>query len=64
LSEINRQIEELVRLAEACDAEGIRNALKRIVPEYSPWRDPLVESEAAATCEFPEIEQLEMGEGS
>ena len=37
LSEINRQIEELVRLAETCDAEGIRKALKRIVPEYSPW---------------------------
>jgi FlaA1/EpsC-like NDP-sugar epimerase len=37
LSEINGQIEELVRLAEACDAEGIRMALKRIVPEYTPW---------------------------
>ena len=37
LSEINKQIEELVRLAGACDAEGIRKALKRIVPEYEPW---------------------------
>jgi hypothetical protein len=37
LSEINKQIEELVRLAEACDAEGIRKALKHIVPEYTPW---------------------------
>jgi FlaA1/EpsC-like NDP-sugar epimerase len=64
LNEINGQIEELVRLAEACDAEGIRMALKRMVPEYSPWKDPQVESEPPATCEFPEIEQLEVGEGS
>jgi FlaA1/EpsC-like NDP-sugar epimerase len=39
LSEINGQIEELVRLAEVCDAEGIRNALKRMVPEYTPWKE-------------------------
>ena len=64
LSEMNKHIEELVRLAEACDAEGIRKALKRIVPEYSPWRDPLLESETSATCEFSEVEQLEVGEGS
>jgi FlaA1/EpsC-like NDP-sugar epimerase len=64
LSEISRQIEELVRLAEACDAEGIRNALKRIVPEYTPWKDPRVESEAPATCEYSELEQVEAGEGS
>jgi FlaA1/EpsC-like NDP-sugar epimerase len=64
LSEMNQHIEELVRLAEACDAEGIRRALKRIVPEYSPWKDPLVESEAPATCEFPEVERLEAGEGT
>jgi FlaA1/EpsC-like NDP-sugar epimerase len=64
LSEINGQIEGLVRLSEVCDAEGIRNALKQIVPEYTPWRDPLIELEAPATCEFSEIDQLEAGEGS
>jgi FlaA1/EpsC-like NDP-sugar epimerase len=63
LSEISGQIEELVRLAETCDAEGIKKALKSIVPEYSPWRDPLIESEAPAACEFSEIERLEAGEG-
>jgi hypothetical protein len=64
LSEINEQIEELARLAEACDAEGIRKALKRIVPEYTPWKDPQVESEAPAACELSELEQLEAGDGS
>jgi FlaA1/EpsC-like NDP-sugar epimerase len=64
LSELNKHIEELVRLAEACDAEGIRNALKRIVPEYSPCEDPLIESEAPDTCEFSEFEQLEVAEGN
>jgi FlaA1/EpsC-like NDP-sugar epimerase len=64
LSEINGQIEELARLAEACDAAGIRKALKRMVPEYTPWKDPQVELEVPSTCEFSELERLEMGEGS
>jgi len=37
LEEMRGYIEELVRLAEACDAEEIKKALKRIVPEYMPW---------------------------
>jgi len=37
LEEMRVYIDELVRLAEACDAEEIKKALKRIVPEYQPW---------------------------
>jgi hypothetical protein len=37
LEEMRGCIEELVRLAEACDAEEIKKALKKVVPEYMPW---------------------------
>ena len=37
LDVMNDHINELTRLAEAGDARGIRQALKRIVPEYTPW---------------------------
>ena len=36
LKEMRKHIKRLVRLAEACDGDGIREELKRIVPEYSP----------------------------
>ena len=34
---MNKHIKRLVKLAEACDGEGIREELKRIVPDYEPW---------------------------
>ena len=37
LEEMRGYIEDLVRMAEACDAEEIKKALKKIVPEYEPW---------------------------
>jgi FlaA1/EpsC-like NDP-sugar epimerase len=37
LEEMSGHIKELIHLAEACDAEEIKKALKRIVPEYMPW---------------------------
>jgi len=36
LKEMNRHLERLVKLAEAGDAEGIKEELKEIVPEYEP----------------------------
>ena len=36
LKKMRKHIKRLVKLAEACDGEGIREELKRIVPEYSP----------------------------
>ena len=36
LKKMRKHIKRLVSLAEACDGEGIREELKRIVPEYSP----------------------------
>jgi hypothetical protein len=36
LKVLRKHIKRLVRLAEACDGEGIREELKRIVPEYDP----------------------------
>ena len=36
LKKLRKHIKKLVRLAEACDGDGIREELKRIVPEYSP----------------------------
>ena len=36
LKKMRKHIKRLVRLAEACDGDGIREELKRIVPEYSP----------------------------
>jgi len=61
LSEINGQIEELVRLAEACDAEGIRMALKRIVPEYTPWmgQGEIVQSVSTECPSPPRLFQAE-----
>jgi len=61
LSELNGHIEELVGLAEACDAEGIRKALKRIVPEYSPWASPgeIVQSESTECPAPPRLLQVE-----
>ena len=35
LKKMGKHIKRLVRLAEACDGDGIREELKRIVPEYS-----------------------------
>jgi FlaA1/EpsC-like NDP-sugar epimerase len=64
LDEMREYIEELARLAEACDADGIRKALKRIVPEYTPWKDPQIESEPPAACEYSKLEEIEVGEGS
>ena len=37
LNDMNQYIHDLVRLAEACDAGAIKDALKKIVPEYQPW---------------------------
>jgi FlaA1/EpsC-like NDP-sugar epimerase len=36
LAELNRRIDELVAVAETHDAGAIKNALNRIVPEYTP----------------------------
>jgi len=36
LKKMRKHIKRLVRLAEACDGDGIREELKRIVPEYTP----------------------------
>ena len=61
LEEMRDYIEELVRLAEACDAEEIKNALKRIVPEYQPWVDHPPDSRPPGECKLPEVEELEVG---
>jgi FlaA1/EpsC-like NDP-sugar epimerase/lipopolysaccharide/colanic/teichoic acid biosynthesis glycosyltransferase len=37
LEDIDRQIGHLVELAQQADADGIKAALKRLVPEYTPW---------------------------
>jgi len=34
LRKLNKHIRRLVRLAEACDGEGIREELRKVVPEY------------------------------
>ena len=62
LSEINKQIEELVRLAGACDAEGIKKALKRIVPEYTPWtsQGEIVQSVSTECPAPPRLFQAEV----
>jgi FlaA1/EpsC-like NDP-sugar epimerase len=55
LNELNKQIEELVGLAEACDANGIKKALQGIVPEYTPWASQEQINEAIAfdnTCKL------------
>jgi FlaA1/EpsC-like NDP-sugar epimerase len=36
MEEMNRYIERLVKLAQAADARGIKEELKRVVPEYEP----------------------------
>ena len=36
LKKMRKHIKRLVKLAEACDGDGIREELKRIVPEYTP----------------------------
>jgi FlaA1/EpsC-like NDP-sugar epimerase len=36
MEEMNRHIERLVKLAQAADARGIKEELKRVVPEYEP----------------------------
>lgn len=36
IKEMNRHIKRLVKLAEAGDAKGIKEELKRVVPEYDP----------------------------
>lgn len=36
LKKMRKHIKRLVRLAEACDGDGIREELKRVVPEYVP----------------------------
>ena len=36
LKKMDRHIKRLVRFSEACDEKGIREELKRIVPEYMP----------------------------
>jgi len=33
---MNEHIKKLVKLANVCDEKGIKEALKRIVPEYEP----------------------------
>jgi FlaA1/EpsC-like NDP-sugar epimerase len=60
LEEMRSYIDELVRLAEACDAEEIKKALKRIVPEYQPWTSHPAESGPPGTCQLPEVEKLEV----
>ena len=42
LKEMNRHLERLVKLAEAGDAEGIKEELKEIVPEYEPQENESV----------------------
>jgi FlaA1/EpsC-like NDP-sugar epimerase len=64
LEDIRGYVEELVRLAEACDAEEIKKALKRIVPEYQPWTSHPAESGPTGECKLPEVEKLEVGEGT
>jgi hypothetical protein len=61
LSELNGHIEELVRLAEACDAEGIRKALKQIVPEYTPWREDSRQEAAGSGQQAIQTCKLEAG---
>ena len=39
MNELNEHIERLVELAEAYDEKGIKEELKRIVPEYMPQFD-------------------------
>jgi FlaA1/EpsC-like NDP-sugar epimerase len=39
LKELDRHIKTLVKLADAGDAGGIREELKRMVPEYQPWEE-------------------------
>ena len=41
LKRMHKHIKQLVRLAEACDGEGIREELKKVVPEYSPGITPI-----------------------
>ena len=61
LAEMRGNIEELVRMAEACDAEEIKIALKRIVPEYMPWTAQPSDSGPPGECKLPEVEKLEVG---
>jgi FlaA1/EpsC-like NDP-sugar epimerase len=35
--DISKSIDNLVKLAQASDSNGIKNELKSIVPEYTPW---------------------------
>jgi len=37
LHRVNQKIEELVKLANEQDAEGIKSKLKEIIPEYQPF---------------------------
>jgi FlaA1/EpsC-like NDP-sugar epimerase len=64
LNEMNEYIEELVRLGEACDAESIKAALKRMVPEYIPWTSHQPKSGVQETCKLTEVEELEAREGT
>ena len=52
LEEADEHIKALVDLAKVCDAEGIKRALKRIVPEYQPWtgQDQIGEAEPPRIC--------------
>ena len=61
LAEMRGNIEELVRMAEACDAEEIKKALKRIVPEYQPWAGQPAESGPLGESKLPEVEELQVG---
>ena len=56
----NEHIETLVDLAKACDAEGIKRALKRIVPEYQPWagQDEIGEKKSTGIFNLTEIEHV------
>jgi hypothetical protein len=37
LHRVNGKIEELIKLANEQDAEGIKSKLKEIIPEYQPF---------------------------
>ena len=50
MEEMNRHVRDLVALAQAEDAGGIKNKLKRVVPEYSPQLENQDKSQAKAVA--------------
>ena len=52
LKKMRKHIKRLVRLAEACDGEGIGEELRRIVPEYSPQITPVPSAGATGQAQI------------